>query len=434
MSFDPSRTIACTSFSSEEIFFTEELREKFISSELMKARINMYKNVRSAYSNLSYGKLYEKCMENAGTTMPLCWCTPLLEGAELTGNNVRKSSMQSMEGVPAESACGWSNSSSDLVEPAQSCNADNEHILELEERLQSLALRDAYRDHIPPLPTAMANGKPRKLRLIITYNNGLRAVYVFFRLDLNGRQGVDLLEVQKIADVALKDEVSGESKAQFPASSLNNNKADIQGPDEAFAVRSEFTDVLRETRVWESFDSVRYHLYKIMNLRLCSGMDRVDIERPLISFLQGLAEQIPCRWMQWLLSACNSEPECDLSWHDCDSTHFTFVKIARSRVRRMLLDSLCLPVSEDRIVSDDKFAASTDILQRLPVLFLCLINGDTIRFIEDANAGNMMEFTEAESNMSDLVSEYQQYQEPTADEEGDLDGTVANETYQDQEE
>ena len=32
-----------------------------------------------------------------------------------------------------------------------------------------------------------------------------------------------------------------------------------------------------------------------------------------------------------------------------------------------------------------------------------------------------MEFTEAESNMNDLVSEYQQYQEATADEEGEFD-------------
>ena len=29
-----------------------------------------------------------------------------------------------------------------------------------------------------------------------------------------------------------------------------------------------------------------------------------------------------------------------------------------------------------------------------------------------------MEFTEAESNMNDMVSEYQQYQDATADEEG----------------
>ena len=32
-----------------------------------------------------------------------------------------------------------------------------------------------------------------------------------------------------------------------------------------------------------------------------------------------------------------------------------------------------------------------------------------------------MEFTEAESNMNDLVSEYQQYQDATIDEDGDLD-------------
>ena len=32
-----------------------------------------------------------------------------------------------------------------------------------------------------------------------------------------------------------------------------------------------------------------------------------------------------------------------------------------------------------------------------------------------------MEFTEAESNMNDLVSEYQQYQEATADDEAEFD-------------
>jgi tubulin beta len=32
-----------------------------------------------------------------------------------------------------------------------------------------------------------------------------------------------------------------------------------------------------------------------------------------------------------------------------------------------------------------------------------------------------MEFTEAESNMNDLVSEYQQYQDATAEEEGEFD-------------
>ncbi len=32
-----------------------------------------------------------------------------------------------------------------------------------------------------------------------------------------------------------------------------------------------------------------------------------------------------------------------------------------------------------------------------------------------------MEFTEAESNMNDLVSEYQQYQDATADDDGEFD-------------
>lgn len=42
-----------------------------------------------------------------------------------------------------------------------------------------------------------------------------------------------------------------------------------------------------------------------------------------------------------------------------------------------------------------------------------------------------MEFTEAESNMNDLISEYQQYQEATA--EDDVDGYAegeAGETYE----
>jgi len=33
-----------------------------------------------------------------------------------------------------------------------------------------------------------------------------------------------------------------------------------------------------------------------------------------------------------------------------------------------------------------------------------------------------MEFTEAESNMNDLVSEYQQYQEASAEDEGEFEG------------
>ena len=42
-----------------------------------------------------------------------------------------------------------------------------------------------------------------------------------------------------------------------------------------------------------------------------------------------------------------------------------------------------------------------------------------------------MEFTEAESNMNDLVSEYQQYQEAGVEDDGELDGD--GETYAEQE-
>ena len=48
-------------------------------------------------------------------------------------------------------------------------------------------------------------------------------------------------------------------------------------------------------------------------------------------------------------------------------------------------------------------------------MFLMLLYASSLsQFLE-------MEFTEAESNMNDLVSEYQQYQDASADEEGEFD-------------
>ena len=43
------------------------------------------------------------------------------------------------------------------------------------------------------------------------------------------------------------------------------------------------------------------------------------------------------------------------------------------------------------------------------------------RFRYTGEGMDEMEFTEAESNMNDLVSEYQQYQDATAEEEGEFD-------------
>jgi len=41
--------------------------------------------------------------------------------------------------------------------------------------------------------------------------------------------------------------------------------------------------------------------------------------------------------------------------------------------------------------------------------------------VSEAFTSAKMEFTEAESNMNDLVSEYQQYQDATVEEEGEFD-------------
>ena len=45
----------------------------------------------------------------------------------------------------------------------------------------------------------------------------------------------------------------------------------------------------------------------------------------------------------------------------------------------------------------------------------------TAMFRRTGEGMDEMEFTEAESNMNDLVSEYQQYQDATAEEEGEFD-------------
>lgn len=208
--------------------------------------------------------------------------------------------------------------------------------------------------------------------------------------------------------------------------------------DEGFSVRPEYVKVLREIRMWEAFDSIPYHLYQTMKLRLCNGMDRIGDEKTLIPMFVGLAENIRKPWMQWLLCSarqqvsyqetaetsdledgatdgdeqssiektpvssdvcnirpniiakgipgilqlCTLEEDRDVVWQSCDSIHFTFLKIARSPIRKMILSPYCLPVTEDRVVSDERFAACTDILKQIPVIFLCFISGDTVRFIE----------------------------------------------------
>ena len=64
-------------------------------------------------------------------------------------------------------------------------------------------------------------------------------------------------------------------------------------------------------------------------------------------------------------------------------------------------------LGEDIVALDKSVAEATETRQ---LLHWCIGEGM-----------DEMEFTEAESNMNDLVSEYQQYQDATAEEEGEFD-------------
>ena len=57
----------------------------------------------------------------------------------------------------------------------------------------------------------------------------------------------------------------------------------------------------------------------------------------------------------------------------------------------------------------------------MSVLILPHIFSDSLIHFSLFEGMDEMEFTEAESNMNDLVSEYQQYQDATAEEEGEFD-------------
>ena len=57
----------------------------------------------------------------------------------------------------------------------------------------------------------------------------------------------------------------------------------------------------------------------------------------------------------------------------------------------------------------------------LSSFFTCILRFQAFLHWYTGEGMDEMEFTEAESNMNDLVSEYQQYQDATAEEEGEYD-------------
>jgi tubulin beta len=72
--------------------------------------------------------------------------------------------------------------------------------------------------------------------------------------------------------------------------------------------------------------------------------------------------------------------------------------------------------------------AIQDLFKRIAEQFTAMFRRKAFLHWYTGEGMDEMEFTEAESNMNDLVSEYQQYQEATADDgDDDYDGEAADE-------
>ena len=71
--------------------------------------------------------------------------------------------------------------------------------------------------------------------------------------------------------------------------------------------------------------------------------------------------------------------------------------------------------------------AILEIFQRIQEQFSSLFGKKAFLHWYTGEGMDEMEFTEAESNMNDLVSEYQQYQDASAEEEGEFDDEALEE-------
>merc|ERR1712024_105664 len=65
--------------------------------------------------------------------------------------------------------------------------------------------------------------------------------------------------------------------------------------------------------------------------------------------------------------------------------------------------------------------AIQEMLKRVAEYFTAMFRRKAFLHWYAGEGMDEMEFTEADSNMNDLVSEYQQYQEATAEDEGEFD-------------
>jgi len=89
----------------------------------------------------------------------------------------------------------------------------------------------------------------------------------------------------------------------------------------------------------------------------------------------------------------------------CTGQLFEIVRLTRGRLSH--LQSLSLSIQE--------------MFKRVAEYFTAMFRRKAFLHWYTGEGMDEMEFTEAESNMNDLVSEYQQYQDATAEEEGEFD-------------
>ncbi|VDO66976.1 unnamed protein product [Haemonchus placei] len=493
LGFDPFRRKVSETFDIDDVFSMEQIWEGGLSSKVAARRNMIYNSVDNNYELLCYGEMYDSCKEDPNAPMPLCWMTPASErafyvdeqGCRRSGEKVadnRRPSVRLRRANTSLEAHDTFSQISALIR-IYSDSMLNQKALRVKPKLNSpgeqhvlaLPVQANSPMELTPVPEPVAVrhtnqgsssyraskkdiennvGTPREADCEAEFEMSCQTdehsdCYIYRTYPHDSCESVTTKKVDNGYRIKLQHKILSFDIAPIgysgvlclverPVGRPKFIFAPFIAPDEGFSIKPELVKVFQEIRMWEAFDSIPYNLYQTMKSRLQNGMDKITDREPFLSILQGLAERIPRRCMQWLLSSarkqpcyhespelsdfdyttsdgdepssldktslssggcsyvpnltvkglpgilqlCSLETEKEVSWQDCDSTHFTFVKIARSPIRRMILEPFCLPVTEDKVVSDEKFAASMDILKQIPVIYLCLINGDTIRFIE----------------------------------------------------
>ena len=95
------------------------------------------------------------------------------------------------------------------------------------------------------------------------------------------------------------------------------------------------------------------------------------------------------------------------------------VAAIRTKRRRRDVNARLAPVTRSAVKSS--FQSFQETWKRVAEQFTAMFRRKAFLHWYTGEGMDEMEFTEAESNMNDLVSEYQQYQDATAEEEGEYE-------------